>query len=175
MAELRKMAQGIIRQYLAEIDVVKESVKTDAEQILSNLKLKQIIGMDRDSLERHLIALLTAFFESNEDRFKKAQNIGLRKAEKIVTYQLTLYKHFFCQKHNIDPKNVETHFALLKRTASKNRVEIFRVTSCIKKTENALKLLYQAIYNISKRQHIKNRLACLKPYPCKLYKTEHCP
>ena len=98
-----------------------------------------------------------------------------RKAEKLVIYQLTLYKHFFCQKHNIDPKNVETHFALLKRTAKKDRVELFRVTSGPKKTENALKLLYQAIYNISKRFHVKNRLSCLKPYPCKLYKTVHCP
>jgi ATP-dependent exoDNAse (exonuclease V) beta subunit len=89
-----------------------------------------------------------------------------RKAEKIVTYQLTLYKHF--------PKNVETHFALLKRTAKKDRVEIFRVTSGKKKTENALKLLYQAIYNISKRFHIKNRLSCEKPFRCKLYQTEHC-
>ena len=57
-----------------------------------------------------------------------------KKAEKMVTYQLTLYKHFFCQKHNIDPKSVETHFALLKRTAKKDRVEIFRVTSGPKKT-----------------------------------------
>ena len=97
-----------------------------------------------------------------------------RKAEKIVTYQLTLYKHFFCQKHNIDPEKVETHFALLKRTAKKNRVEIFRVTSGEKKTENALKLLYQAIYNITKGVTIKNRLRCHKPYPCKLYNTEHC-
>jgi len=97
-----------------------------------------------------------------------------RKTEKLITYQLTLYKHFFCQKHQIDPKNVETHFALLKRTAKKNRVEIFKVTSGPKKTENALKLLYQAIYNISKRFHIKNRLACMRPYPCKLYKTENC-
>jgi predicted RecB family nuclease len=98
-----------------------------------------------------------------------------RKNEKIVAYQLTLYKHFFCLKHNIDPKDVETHFALLKRTAKKDRVEFFRVTSGSKKTENALKLLYQAIYNISKRVGIKNRLACHKPYPCKLYHTEHCP
>ena len=98
-----------------------------------------------------------------------------KKAEKLVTYQLTLYKHFFCQKHKIDPKKVETHFALLKRTAKKDRVEIFRVTSGSKKTENALKLLYQAIYNISKGLHIKNRLSCLKPYRCQLYKTPHCP
>ena len=97
------------------------------------------------------------------------------KAEKLVTYQLTLYKHFFCQKHQIDPKDVETHFALLKRTAKKDRVEIFRVTSGPKKTENALKLLYQAIYNITKRFAIKNRLSCHKPYPCKLLNTEHCP
>jgi len=97
-----------------------------------------------------------------------------RKNEKLVTYQLTLYKHFFCQKHNIDPENVETHFALLKRTAKKNRVEIFRVTSGSKKTENALKLLYQAIYNILKGFTIKNRLNCLKPYRCNLYNTEHC-
>ena len=97
-----------------------------------------------------------------------------KKAEKLVTYQLTLYKHFFCQKHKIDPQNVETHFALLKRTAKKNRVEIFRVTSGSKKTENALKLLYQAIYNITKKFTIKNRLNCHKPYPCKLLNTEHC-
>tara|TARA_R110000796_G_scaffold47751_5_gene114642 strand:+ start:25837 stop:26616 length:780 start_codon:yes stop_codon:yes gene_type:complete len=98
-----------------------------------------------------------------------------KKAEKIVTYQLTLYKHFFCQKHNIDPDKVETHFALLKRTAKKDRVEIFRVSSGAKKTENALKLLYQAIYNIIKGVTIKNKLNCLKPYRCKLYNTEHCP
>jgi hypothetical protein len=97
-----------------------------------------------------------------------------KKAERLVTYQLTLYKHFFCQKHNIPPESVETHFALLKRTAKKNRVEIFRVTSGPKKIENALKLLYQAIYNISKKVSIKNRLSCTKPFRCKLYKTKHC-
>lgn len=97
-----------------------------------------------------------------------------KKAEKLITYQLTLYKHFFCQKHNINPENVETHFALLKRTAKKDRVEIFRVTSGPKKTENALKLLYQAIYNIKTKFAIKNRLKCHKPYPCKLLNTEHC-
>ena len=97
-----------------------------------------------------------------------------KKAEKLVTYQLTLYKHFFCLKHKIDPGKVETHFALLKRTAKKNRVEIFKVSSGPKKIENALKLLYQAIYNIRKKFTIKNRLNCHKPYPCKLLNTEHC-
>ena len=98
-----------------------------------------------------------------------------KKSDKMVTYQLTLYKHFFCQKMDIDPKNVETHFALLKRTAKKNHVEFFRVTSGPKKTENALKLLNTALYNIKHKRYIKNRLSCTSGYGCKFYKTEHCP
>tara|TARA_Y100000034_G_C6908787_1_gene422607 strand:- start:8200 stop:8742 length:543 start_codon:yes stop_codon:yes gene_type:complete len=98
-----------------------------------------------------------------------------KKSDKIVTYQLTLYKHFFCQKMNIDPKNVETHFALLKRTAKKNHVEFFRVTSGPQKTQNALKLLSTALYNIKNKRYIKNRLSCTGGYGCKFYKTEHCP
>ena len=98
-----------------------------------------------------------------------------KKSDKMVTYQLTLYKHFFCQKMDIDPKNVETHFALLKRTAKKNRVEFFRVTSGEQKTKNALKTLNMALYNIKKKRYIKNRLSCTSGYGCKFYRTEHCP
>jgi len=98
-----------------------------------------------------------------------------KRSEPMVTYQLTLYKHYFCQKMNVDPKDVETHFALLKRTANKNRVEFFRVTSGPRKTENALKLLNKAIYNINNKRYIKNRLSCTGGYGCKFYKTEHCP
>ncbi len=98
-----------------------------------------------------------------------------RKSDKIVNYQLTLYKHFFCQKMDIDPKNVETHFALLKRTAKKNRVEFFRVTSGQQKTKNALKTLNMALYNIKKKRYIKNRLSCTAKFGCKFYRTEHCP
>jgi len=98
-----------------------------------------------------------------------------KRSDKLVTYQLTLYKHYFCQKMNIDPKNVETHFALLKRTAKKSRVEFFRITSGNKKTENALKLLRTALYNIQNKRYIKNRLSCTGGYGCKFYKTKHCP
>jgi len=98
-----------------------------------------------------------------------------KRSDKMVTYQLTLYKHYFCQKMNIDPKNVETHFALLKRTAKTNNVEFFRVTSGNIKTKNALKLLNTALYNIKNKRYIKNRLSCTGGYGCKFYKTEHCP
>tara|TARA_R110000796_G_scaffold65503_3_gene151308 strand:+ start:1883 stop:2641 length:759 start_codon:yes stop_codon:yes gene_type:complete len=94
-----------------------------------------------------------------------------RRSAPMTTYQLTLYKRFFAQKMDIDPKNIETHFALLKRTSKKNRVEFFRVTSGPRKTENASKLLKKALYNIKNKRYIKNRMSCSS---CAFNKTEHC-
>jgi RecB family exonuclease len=94
-----------------------------------------------------------------------------RRNSPMTTYQLTLYKHYFARKMNIDPKSIETHFALLKRTSKKDRVEFFRVTSGPRKTENALKLLKKALYNIKNKRYIKNRLSCKF---CAFNKTEHC-
>ena len=95
-----------------------------------------------------------------------------KKTDKLITYQLTLYKKFFCQKHDIDPELVETHFALLKRTAKNNNVEVFKVSSGVKKTNNAMALLTRALANIAKNNNIKNRLSC---DGCEFYKTNNCP
>jgi len=94
-----------------------------------------------------------------------------RKSEPMTTYQLTLYKKFFCEKHGVDPKDVETYFGLLKRTAKSDNVEIFRVTSGPKKTENATKVLTNACNLIHKGITIKNRNSCKG---CAFNNTEHC-
>jgi len=95
-----------------------------------------------------------------------------RRSEPMTTYQLTYYKYYFSAKHNIDPKNIDTHFALLKRTAKKDQVEIFRITSGPIKTKNALNLLTKALHNISRKKYVKNRLSCTY---CEFKKTAHCP
>lgn len=95
-----------------------------------------------------------------------------RRADPMTTYQLTYYKHFYARKFGINPSDIETHFALLKRTAKKDIVEIFRVTSGPKKTSNALNLLNKALYNINNKTFIKNKLACSK---CEFKNTSHCP
>ena len=91
-----------------------------------------------------------------------------RKNERITTYQLAFYKHFYSQKHNINPEDIDTHFALLKRTAKTNKVEIF------KKVENSLKLLNKAVYNIENKKFVKNRLSCTARFGCEFYNTKHC-
>ena len=94
-----------------------------------------------------------------------------KRTSKEYTYQLTYYKHFFCKQMNVDPKMVETHFGLLKRTAKKNKVELFRVTSGPKKVTNALNILDKCVTNIEKKNFIKNRLSCSK---CEYNKTIYC-
>ena len=96
-----------------------------------------------------------------------------KRTSQIITYQLTLYKHYWAQKMGVDPSEVETHFALLKRTQKVGQmVEIFRVTSGPRKTQNALNLLKKALYNIHTKNHLKNRLSCGR---CEFKKTQHCP
>jgi len=95
-----------------------------------------------------------------------------RRSDPMVTYQLTLYKIFYAQKHNIELKNIETHFALLKRTAKKEKVEIFRVTSAARKQQNAKSLLDKALFNIQKKNYIKDKRSCSR---CEFRKTKNCP
>ena len=95
-----------------------------------------------------------------------------KRSDPMMTYQLTFYKHFWAKKHNVDPSMIETHFALLKRTAKKDRVEIFRVTSGKIKTQNALNLLNKVSYNIHNKTFVKNKLSCSK---CEFKGTAHCP
>ena len=68
----------------------------------------------------------------------------------------------------------ETHFALLKRTAKKNIVEIFNVTSGEKRIQNALQLLDRAVKTIKSKTHVKNKLSCTAGYGCEFYKTKYC-
>jgi hypothetical protein len=94
-----------------------------------------------------------------------------KKADPLVDYQLTYYKNFISKKHNLNLSKIDTYFALLKRTAKTNHVEIFKVTSGSKKVENSLKILKNAAINIEKGFFIKNRLSCSK---CEFYKTKYC-
>lgn len=94
-----------------------------------------------------------------------------KKSDPMMSYQLTLYKKFFCEKHGVEPDKVETYFGLLKRTAKKDNVEIFRVTSGPRKTKNATKVLTNACNLINKGIKVKNRTSCDK---CPFNNTEHC-
>jgi len=172
ITEMRSQAKNIIpeiipavQEYFGEYEVfsVEEKLYEDINDVDLNYKLKGYIDLvlKTEDGKYHIIDWKTCSWGWDAQK----------KTSRMVTYQLTLYKKFFCQKHNIDPDLVETHFALLKRTAKKDHVEIFRVTSGSRKTINATELLVRALKHMSKKNYIKDRRSCRG---CEFYKTENC-
>jgi hypothetical protein len=98
--------------------------------------------------------------------------------DKWKDYQLTLYKHFYCQKHNVDPETVETYFITVERNRkSKKPLSFVRVTSGPKKVENALAWLQTALKAINRGTWVKNRGNCHKwgeSNPCPFYNSDLC-
>ena len=102
-----------------------------------------------------------------------------KKNDKIMAYQLVFYKHFYARKYEVDPKDVDCHFVLLKRTAKPGKkAEFVRVTAAKKRTTDALNALTKALHNINKENYIKNRAACTSCKDrfgtCEFYQTEYC-
>lgn len=96
-----------------------------------------------------------------------------KRTDKMTTYQLTLYKIFYSLKFNVDPKNIDIHFILLKRTAKPDsNIEVYTVPCGDIKMKNCKLFLKNALYNIFKERYIKNRSSC--GY-CPIHKTELCP
>ena len=103
-----------------------------------------------------------------------------KKSDTILAYQLVYYKHFWARKYDVDPKDVDCHFVLLKRTAKAGKkAEFVRVTAAKKRTTDALNALTKALHNITKQNYVKNRAACTNCKDrfgtCEFYQTDHCP
>jgi hypothetical protein len=94
-----------------------------------------------------------------------------KRSNTLLSRQLIYYKYYYAKALGVDPRCISTHFGLIKRTAKKDKIEIFRVTSGERKTKNSLDFLDQALYNITNKTYIKNRLSCLY---CPFKNTEHC-
>lgn len=91
-----------------------------------------------------------------------------KKSDKILGYQLVLYKYFFSKKYNIPLDDIFTHFGLLKRTAKvSKKIELFKVSSGTKKTQGTLDVLKNSIITINKNFFPKNKTKC-KYCACKL-------
>jgi hypothetical protein len=89
--------------------------------------------------------------------------------------QIVLYKHFWCLKHGVDPKEVRTAFILLRRTVPKKStgsIKLQPIASGPVTMERAVKWLTDMIFTIKRKFYVKNRFSCKY---CPYKETEHCP
>ena len=105
----------------------------------------------------------------------KTAGWGWRKEKKQdfnYQMQLLLYKHFWSEKHNIDPKEVKTGFILLKRDGKNGkRCELVEVSGSQKKVDEAVKTVRSMLNAVRRGFFPKNYSACRW---CELKGTEQC-
>ena len=170
--EMRKQAIELVPYILPALNKMRLNINTCTEEELYE---------DVENREKKYKGFVDLVLKTEDGRYHiidwKTCSWGWdsrRKTDRMTTYQLAYYKNFFSKKYNIDPDNIDTHFALLKRTAKKNKAEIFQVSCGNKKIENSLKLLDKALYNIENGNFIKNRLSCTSGFGCEFFNTKYC-
>lgn len=86
-----------------------------------------------------------------------------QKQDTIKLYQAPIYKKFFCEKMNIDPKKVDCHYVLLLRSPAKTQelaLDLFSVTSGPKKMKNIDAWMKDCVKKMAMKQRIKKPQTC---------------
>ena len=66
------------------MDDLKELIEEESEEILKVINLKHFITLNNEEQVMYLRNILYDFWESQEDRIKKAIDLGEAKAKKLV-------------------------------------------------------------------------------------------
>jgi len=87
--------------------------------------------------------------------------------------QIMLYKIFYCQKMNLNYKDIKCGFVLLKRKPTKtgSHCELVPVSVGPKSFEKALATVNSMVNQVKKGRVVKNRWSCKY---CRFANTEHC-
>ena len=164
--KISKVVMPEVKKYFKEFTVF--SIE---EEILEEIK-------EFDSSNRYFKGFIDLVLKTKDGKYHiidwKTCSWGWdsrKKSDKIVNYQLSLYKNYFSKKYSINSDDIYTYFILLKRTSKKDIVEVVPITNGNRKVNNSLNLLEKAVINIDRENSIKNRLSCKY---CKFYKTENC-
>ena len=98
---------------------------------------------------------------------------SLDKQRDFLTHaQVVLYKHFWGNKNNIDMKNIQCAFVLLKKVKTVGKsCQLIKVSSGPKTLEKSNKLVRSMIKTVEKGMFLKNRNSCMF---CEFKDTEHC-
>ena len=75
---------SILLNHLKKMDDLKELIEEESEEILKVINLKHFITLNNEEQVMYLRNILYDFWESQEDRIKKAIDLGEAKAKKLI-------------------------------------------------------------------------------------------
>ena len=74
----------ILLDHLKDMDDLKEKIEEESEEILKVINLKHFMTLNNEEQVMYLRNILYDFWESQEDRIKKAIDLGEAKAKKLI-------------------------------------------------------------------------------------------
>jgi ATP-dependent exoDNAse (exonuclease V) beta subunit len=174
ITKFRHQAKNILPNILPALD---EYFENDWRLVSTEYKFQMPIDYFEDfTTDREFVGIVDLTLESPVGSGKlhildwKTCSWGWKqekKSDKMTNYQLAVYKYFMSRVMEVDLKDIEVHFGLLKRTAKKNVVEIFRTTAGPKRIDNVFNLVKNTIINIDKQNFPRNKLSCGNYRGCK--------
>ena len=75
---------SILLNHLKKMDDLKELIEEESEEILKVINLKHLSTLNNEEQVMYLRNILYDFWESQEDRIKKAIDLGEAKAKKLI-------------------------------------------------------------------------------------------
>ena len=86
--------------------------------------------------------------------------------------QVILYKHFWGTKHNVEMKDIQCGFVLLKKVKTIGKsCQLIKVSSGPKNLEKSRKMVRSMIKTVEKKLFLKNRNSCMF---CEFKNTDYC-
>jgi len=78
------MAKQILKDYLSDIDRLKDGITEESEKILQAVDLKDLLSMDTVQKKEYLTSVLMDFWEAQENVINDAILLGEKKAEMLI-------------------------------------------------------------------------------------------
>jgi len=78
------MAKQILKDYLSDIDRLKDGITEESEKILQAVDLKDLLSMDTIQKKEYLTSVLMDFWEAQENVINDAILLGEKKAEMLI-------------------------------------------------------------------------------------------
>ena len=78
------MAKQILRDYLSDIDRLKDAITVDSEKLLKAMDVSSLLSLNTEQKKAELTELLMDFWEAQDKKIESAIELGEDKADLLI-------------------------------------------------------------------------------------------
>ena len=78
------MAKQILKDYLSDIDRLKDAITVDSEKLLKAMDVSSLLSLNTEQKKAELTELLMDFWEAQDKKIESAIELGEDKADLLI-------------------------------------------------------------------------------------------